>query len=115
MRTLVVNIRLDPYDVYIGRAGHGHDGYFGNPFRLNPKANNRDQCLRKYQTYLLGRVATDRDFRRRILELSGKSLGCFCAPKGGLTGDQPHVCHGQVIAEWLDGFSCDSTAEGGGA
>ena len=33
-RTRVVNIREEDYDVYIGRAGRGMDGYFGNPFRL---------------------------------------------------------------------------------
>lgn len=32
--TRVVNIRKEAYDVYIGRAGKGQDGYFGNPFRL---------------------------------------------------------------------------------
>ncbi len=32
--TRVVNIRKKAYDVYIGRAGKGQDGYFGNPFRL---------------------------------------------------------------------------------
>ena len=33
-RTRVVNIRKETCDVYIGRAGYGKDGYFGNPFRL---------------------------------------------------------------------------------
>lgn len=32
--TTVVNIKTDSYDVYIGRAGHGHSGYFGNPFNI---------------------------------------------------------------------------------
>lgn len=32
--TRVVNIRKESCDVYIGRAGQGKDGYFGNPFRL---------------------------------------------------------------------------------
>ena len=30
----MVNIRKESCDVYIGRAGQGKDGYFGNPFRL---------------------------------------------------------------------------------
>lgn len=29
--TKVVNIRKDDNDVYIGRAGKGQEGYFGNP------------------------------------------------------------------------------------
>lgn len=32
--TKVVNIRKDDYDVYIGRAGKGEVGYYGNPFRI---------------------------------------------------------------------------------
>ena len=35
-QTEVVNIRHAACDVYIGRAGHGEDGYFGHPFRLLP-------------------------------------------------------------------------------
>ena len=34
MKTRVVNIKEEKYDVYIGRAGRGQDGYFGNPFVL---------------------------------------------------------------------------------
>lgn len=33
-KTTVVNIRTHEYDAYIGREGHGHDGYFGNPFSV---------------------------------------------------------------------------------
>jgi len=34
MKTVVVNIYQEQFDVYIGRAGRGEDGYFGNPFRM---------------------------------------------------------------------------------
>lgn len=31
--TQVVNLKVEAYDVYIGRDGHGYGGgYFGNPF-----------------------------------------------------------------------------------
>lgn len=99
--TKVVNIHLDEYDVYIGRAGHGHDGYFGNPFRIWDSADI-GASLGAFKDYFLRRIAIDNEFRRRVLELKGKTLGCFCAPKGGLTGAKPHVCHGQIIAEWLE-------------
>lgn len=36
--TRAVNLRHEPYDVYIGRAGHGQGGYFGNPFPLPRRA-----------------------------------------------------------------------------
>jgi Domain of unknown function (DUF4326) len=35
----------------------------------------------------------DPEFKRRILALKGKRLGCFC---------QPEACHGDVIADWLN-------------
>ena len=91
-KTLVVNIYKEPFDVYIGRAGRGHDGYFGNPFRLNSEAERRD-VIEKYRTYFLERIERDPEFKERILALRGKRLGCFCKPK---------ACHGDVIAEWLD-------------
>lgn len=90
--TTVVNLHREPYDVYIGRAGHGHDGYFGNPFRICP-AVPRDKVLARFHAYFLERLAEDPEFRRRVLELRGKRLGCFC---------KPLACHGDVIAAWLD-------------
>lgn len=91
--TTVVNIKSgESYDVYIGRAGHGEDGYFGNPFRLTTDAS-RASVLEQYRIWFLQRVATDREFRRRVLELRGKTLGCFCKPR---------ACHGDVIAAWVD-------------
>ncbi len=30
-RTRAVNLRVEAYDVYVGRAGHGLDGHFGKP------------------------------------------------------------------------------------
>ena len=31
MKTKIVNIKSGkPYDIYIGRSGHGKDGYYGN-------------------------------------------------------------------------------------
>lgn len=91
--TRVVNIKTGiPYDVYIGRAGHGKDGYFGNPYRLQV-GESRGSTIDKYTVYFLDRVDRDMEFRRRILELKGKTLGCFC---------KPAACHGDVIAHWVD-------------
>lgn len=90
---MIVNInRTKKYDVYIGRAGKGLDGYFGNPFPLESFGGDRDACLAAYKTYFLDRVRKDEEFKRRVLALKGKTLGCFCAPD---------LCHGEVIEEWL--------------
>jgi len=75
-------------DVYIGRAGHGQDGYFGNPYYLGPRERNVD----RYREYLRRRMIQEPEFRDRILALEGKRLFCFCVPR---------PCHGDVIVEAL--------------
>src|SRR5437868_4569152 len=99
MPTLVVNIRLDPFDVYIGRAGHGHDGYFGNPFKTDHRSGGYAEAARwaldRFERYFLDRISREPDFRARVLSLRGQRLGCFCAKKGGVTAaDKPWCCHG---------------------
>lgn len=90
MRTVVVNVESGAeYDVYIGRAGQGQDGYFGNPCA----GRNREEKIAAFKRYFEARVASDRTYRDRVLALKGKRLGCFCAPQS---------CHGDVIAAWLD-------------
>lgn len=89
--TTVVNLRQAAFDVYIGRAGRGFDGYFGNPYRRDAHG---DDAIRLFETaYFLPRLATDPEFRRRVLELRGKRLGCFCKPR---------PCHCDVIAAWVN-------------
>ena len=84
--------QIEPDDVYIGRAGKGKDGYFGNPFYLYTEAL-REVTLQKYRDYFYKRIEDDLEFHRRIEELRGKNLVCFCAPK---------QCHGDIILEWLN-------------
>lgn len=90
--TNVVNIRTSGYDVYIGRAGKGQDGYFGNPFRLRT-SESRGATIERYREYFYKRLEKDPEFKDRIHELKGKTLGCFC---------KPYACHGDVIAEYLN-------------
>lgn len=107
----VVNIKLDSYDVYIGREGQGQDGYWGNPVAVKkvcPKCRKvhmtGSSTLPCYRGYLWRRIHMDADLCKRLLGLRGKVLGCFCAPKGGVASHDPEVCHGQVLlkaAEWL--------------
>jgi hypothetical protein len=111
MRTKIINIHHgEKYDVYIGREGKGQDGYFGNPLRLDDKEllsmlraeygnlDNRELIIRGYKEYFLDRINKDTEFKNRILDLKGKTLGCFCVPK---------TCHGMVIIEYLDGISVE--------
>lgn len=97
-RTTVVNLRNGAFDVYIGRVGHGHDGYFGNPHPVGQcwlcgTYHLKVHAIEAFRVDFLTRVKTDKEFARRVLALKGKVLGCFCAPA---------ACHGDVIAEWLN-------------
>lgn len=87
--TTVVNVRTDEWDVYIGRPGKGMDGYFGNPFTSGTKTEN----IQNYRIMFYDKIEADPEFKRRVLELKGLRLGCFCAPA---------PCHGDVIAEYLN-------------
>ena len=91
-RCIVVNVRHDAFDVYVGRAGRGYDGYFGNPFVIG-KDGNRAEVIERFRGWFERKLATDPTYRARVLALRGKRLGCFCAPA---------ACHGHVIAEWVN-------------
>jgi len=84
----VVNIRHEPYDVYIGRAGHGHDGRWGNPFRLIP-GQDRGATIDRYRVWLWQQIQLGRITVEELAQLHGKTLGCFC---------KPEPCHGDVLA-----------------
>ena len=86
MKTVVVNIKTDKYDIYIGRPSE-----FGNPFVIG-RDGNRDKVINMYKEYFYARIK-DQEFLNRILPLKGKILGCYC---------KPLTCHGDIIAEFLD-------------
>lgn len=92
MKSKVVNLKHSPYEVYIGRAGKGKSGYFGNPYRIGI-GEQRGATILKYKQYFYQRLKSDQDFKNKIQALNGKVLGCFCKPK---------ACHGDVIVEYLD-------------
>lgn len=90
--TKVVNIYKSEYDVYIGRAGRGKDGYFGNPFKLK-SGDIKGSTLDKFRDYFYNRIENDSEFKNKVLQLKGKTLGCFC---------KPDPCHGDIIAEFIN-------------
>lgn len=101
----VINIRRapkgwqnDPSFVYIGRKGQGFDGYFGNPYALQP-GEPRGATIERFRAYAVERMANDPQYRERVQALHGKTLVCFCAGPNGLTHqEKPWRCHGQVLA-----------------
>lgn len=83
---LVVNVhRAKRWDVYVGRAGRHGPGTWGNPFVIGVDGN-RGQVIAKFRDWIL----TQPQLLRRLPELRGKVLGCFCAPA---------PCHADVLAE----------------
>lgn len=79
----------------MGRAGRGHDGYFGNPFPLE-KGAPKGSTLPKFKEYFYDRVEKDPEFKRRVLELKGKILGCFC--------NDPKTCHVSIIVKYIENY-----------
>lgn len=87
-KTTVVNIRARAKcDVYIGRPSP-----FGNPYVIG-QDGDRDEVIRKYRAYFYSRLKMDLPFREQVKALKGKSLGCYC---------KPSICHGDVLASYLD-------------
>jgi hypothetical protein len=74
----VVHCEKEPYDVYIGRGS-----IWGNKFEIG-KDGNRDTVIKKYKEYILNKPS----LLKRVNELYGKTLGCYCAPL---------PCHGDVL------------------
>ena len=85
--------------VYIGRAGKGQSGYFGNPIALSP-GQSRSSTLPEYEKYLKNRLETDLIFKDKVKSLHNKKLVCFCRPKTGW-GEQER-CHGQVLVRYVE-------------
>ena len=77
-----VNLRRQPYDIYIGRPGP-----WGNPFKIGPGADRR-QVIAKYRDQLIRRIKAGSVTLEQLAGLHGKKLGCYCKP-------QP--CHGDVL------------------
>lgn len=78
-----------PEHVYVGRRVVYVNGTFDSPFR-NPfavtKTRSRSQAIAEFEKYL----ESDPALVARVKEeLSGKTLGCWCAPE---------ACHGDVLA-----------------
>jgi len=97
--TKVINIKTgEPYDEYIGRAGKGKNGYFGNrhthPFcKVCNREHTRDESIAEFKKDFMKRIQEDAEYKRRVEELKGKTLGCFCKKK---------TCHGDVYVEYLE-------------
>jgi len=64
---------------------------FGNPFYIGSDGN-RTEVVEKYYRYLKHRLYAT-GFKRKLMRLKGKRLGCWC---------RPLLCHGDVIVDYLE-------------
>lgn len=81
--TRVVHCKKEEYDIYIGRPS-----MWSNHFIIG-KDGTREEVVAKYKEWLLKQPA----LLKRVHELKGKTLGCWCAPE---------ACHGDVLKEIAD-------------
>lgn len=109
-RTIVVNIKLHPCDVYIGRGSK-----WGNRFTARPiteemrkktpnieRVSTRTQAIQFYADELKTNTALLADLH----ELVGKVLGCSCKPLS---------CHGDVLATMANALAtcgCEGCEDG---
>jgi hypothetical protein len=77
---LVAHCKKERYDVYIG-----HPSIWGNPFIIG-RDGTREEVIAKYRAWIMQQP----ELLKRVKELKGKVLGCWCAPQ---------ACHGDVLVE----------------
>lgn len=84
MSCKVVNLKKEPYDIYIGRGSK-----WGNPFKMkNYSQEERDRVCDAYETWFWSSgLAKD------LYELEDKILGCYC---------KPLKCHGDFLASLVN-------------
>lgn len=92
METRVVNLRVEPYDVYIGRPSK-----WGNPYtHLHRKdtinVSSPEEAVQLYEEWIKERIQAEPE-KYDLDELRGKVLGCYC---------RPAICHGDVLARLAD-------------
>lgn len=86
---LVMNCKVDDYDVYIGRnrcPRTGKIGIWGNPFKIG-RDGSRSEVIKKFKDWI---EAQPELIEKARLELRDMRLGCWCAPA---------LCHGDVLYE----------------
>lgn len=103
-RTRVVHVRVEPYDVYIGRRARGGfvSSRYANPYPITEQMP-RERSLAAFARHLDRTLAVEPDF---LEPLRDKVLGCWCRPHDGFRGRL--LCHGQIIVGRLYGVPPES-------
>lgn len=87
MKTIVVNVHKEPYDVCIMRLS-----IYQNKYHIG-KDGTREEVIEKFRVDFEERIQNDPVFRVTVENLRRKRIGCCCTPA---------ACHGDVYAEFLN-------------
>jgi hypothetical protein len=104
MKTTVVHCKKEPFDVYIGRTPQGWNKW-ANPYthkdldktKAEFQVSTRKEAIESFEKYLHSSGLIN-----DIEELRGKVLGCWCCKKPADGSEKNFLCHGQVIAKYLN-------------
>ena len=71
-----------------------NEGCFGNPFILKDVNNfhQRLTSINGYRHYFYKKIDDEPEFKKAVIGLKNKNLGCFC---------RPELCHSDVIINYL--------------
>jgi hypothetical protein len=99
-RTYVVHFKKYNHDLYIGRPSK-----WANPYTYKDldktqakyQVDSRKEAIEGYERHL-----KESGLIKDIDELRGKVLGCWCCNKPSDGSEKNFLCHGQVIAKYLN-------------
>jgi len=103
-KTIVVHCKKEPYDIYIGRGGK-NPSKWANPYthkdlnktKAKYHVGSRKEAIEGYEKHLI-----ESGLINDIEELRGKVLGCWCCNKPADGSEKNFLCHGQVLAKYLN-------------
>ncbi len=93
----------DPNNVYIARKGvvfidgvryPEESSIFANPYKID-KDGTREEVIEKYKIYIEDMISNNVEIKKKLLELEGKNLGCWC---------KPLWCHGDILLELIQKY-----------
>lgn len=73
---------------------------FHNPFRIGPDGD-RNEVLAKYRVHATKLIDTNPLFKKGVMNLRGRTMGCWCCktPVDTILPPDEQVCHGEILAE----------------
>lgn len=99
-KTYVVHFKKYNHDIYIGRPSKWNNPYTHKDLdktQAKFQVDSRKEAIERYERHL-----NESGLIKEIEELRGKVLGCWCCNKPADGSEKNFLCHGQVIAKYLN-------------